>query len=103
MRVTFIDGSLMSQSSADLITGWKAERSTLARKIAILEQSETTLTPGEVEAAVRNMSDLMAEYNSLITEFSRHDPIPIIFDAAQHGEAEAITRFRFAHGAKPAP
>jgi hypothetical protein len=88
----------MSQSSADLIIGWKAERSTLARKIAILQHSDTSLTPGEMEAAIRNMSDLMAEYDGLIAEFSRHEPIPIIFDAAQIGEAEPIIRFRFAHG-----
>ena len=92
----------MSQSSADLIAGWKAERATLARKISILQNSETSLTAHEIQAAVKNMSDLMAEYDALITDFSRHEPIPIIFDPAEVDEAAPITRFRFAHDDTPA-
>ena len=101
MRVTQPTALPMSQSSADLIAGWKAERTTLARKIAILQNSESSLTANEIQAAVKNMSDLMAEYDALIADFSRHEPIPIIFDPAEIDEAAPITRFRFVHDDAP--
>jgi hypothetical protein len=85
----------MTQSSADLIRGWQAERAILEQKIAELKTGATghSLTEAQREAAIHDQSEAVADIESLLADFSRCEPFPIMF-ASTSQRAEPIIRLR---------
>jgi hypothetical protein len=68
----------MTQTSADLIGGWRAECAILEQKISGLRNGRlgSSLTAKQREAAIRDQMEAIADFASLITALSRREMFP---------------------------
>jgi len=88
---------IMSKSSADLIAGWQVERAVLQQKIVGLRTGALglSLTDSQREAAISDQMQAAADFDSLITDFSRCEIFSIKCEPAKTSR-EPIVRRRFA-------
>ena len=88
---------IMSQSTFDLIRGWHAECALLEDKITRLRSGDLGryLPAQERHAAIIHLAETVAEFQSLIKEFSQHDDIPITFPPAKADAPKPIQRLRY--------
>jgi hypothetical protein len=82
-RATSEKQRAMSRTSADLIRGWEAERTTIEQRIASLSTGAVwhALAPCQREATTSAQMKAIAELDSLIADFSRCEVFPVAFAA----------------------
>jgi hypothetical protein len=95
MRTILSKTRIMTQSSADLVVGWQAEIATLKQKISGLRTGVIghSLTRSQREAAINDQMEGLADFESLILDFSRCESFPIVFTPAQPRMELNIRRF----------
>ena len=95
MRTILSKTNIMTQSSSDLIMGWQAETATLKQTIAGLKTGKIglSLTHSQREAAINDQMEGLADFESLIQDFSRCETFPIMFQPAEPRVERTIRRF----------
>jgi hypothetical protein len=87
----------MSQSTADLVMGWRAERATIEKKIVSLRTGAIghSLAPRQRAATIKDYLQVADEFESLIEGFGRCEDFATIFEPSEP-DANAIGGLRFA-------